>query len=80
MFGVRATQRFFCCCFATQRFVPRKEAAVTSSQLTASLCEEDKGDQGQLGVQGKRATGRGRDTREGVKEIERVSVHSVPVP
>lgn len=61
MFGVRATQRFFCCCFATQRFVPRKEAAVTSSQLTVSLCREDKGDRGQLGVQGKRTKERGRE-------------------
>lgn len=41
--GFSATQRFFCCCSAAQRFTPMRKAAVTSSQLTESLSGRDKG-------------------------------------
>lgn len=41
--GFSATQRFFCCCSARQRFTPMRKAAVTSSQLTESLSLRDKG-------------------------------------
>lgn len=41
--GFSATQRFFCCCSARQRFTPMRKAAVTSSQLTESLSLGDKG-------------------------------------
>lgn len=41
--GFSATQRFFCCCSTRQRFTPMRKAAVTSSQLTESLCGGDKG-------------------------------------
>lgn len=40
--GFSATQRFFCCCSARQRFTPMRKAAVTSSQLTESLSLRDK--------------------------------------